>query len=135
MSVKDTLKEYAFIMKLDVSNLEESARWYKDRLGLIHDPRFDTPTWRQFNLPDIKRVAIGLNVDPPKVGTGGAVATFIVEDIVASREALTRQDIQVGPILDPGHDVKLCFFNDPDGNALGLRQNPPHHPHPRQLGS
>jgi glyoxylase I family protein len=134
MSLKDILGEYGFVAKVDVSDLDASAKWYESKLGLIPDPRYNTPTWRQFNLPGIPLTAIGLNLNPAGVGSGGAVSTFIVDNIEAARKNLIAQGVQVGSIVDVGHGVLLCFFKDPDGNSLGLRQNSPDQPRPAQIG-
>lgn len=134
MSLKDILGEYGFVAKVDVSDLDASANWYESKLGLIPDPRYDTATWRQFNLPGITLSAIGLNRNAAGVGSGGAVSTFVVNDITAARASLIEQGIPVGPITDVGSGVLLCFFKDPDGNSLGLRQNSPDHPKASQIG-
>ncbi|MEH1945345.1 MAG: hypothetical protein V7L01_34740 [Nostoc sp.] len=35
MTLKNTFGEYSFVTKLDVTNLEASAEWYKSKLGLV----------------------------------------------------------------------------------------------------
>jgi len=134
MSLKDLLGEYGFVAKVDVSDLDASANWYGSKLGLIPDPRYNMPTWRQFNLPGITLSAIGLNLNAAGVGSGGAVSTFVANDITAARASLIEQGISVGPITDVGSGVLLCFFKDPDGNSLGLRQNSPDQPKASQIG-
>ncbi|MDN7676412.1 VOC family protein [Burkholderia oklahomensis] len=134
MLLKNITKEYAFVSKIDVSDLDASSDWYQKNLGLIPDSRYDTPSWRQFNLPDLKRVALGLNFDSVNVGTGGAVLTFVVNNILDARQQLVENKVPVSPIIDVGHDVKLCFFHDPDGNSLGLRQNAGSQPPAEVLG-
>jgi glyoxylase I family protein len=134
MSLKDIFGDYGFVAKVDVSDLDTSAGWYESKLGLIPDSGYDTPTWRQFNLPGIPLTAIGLNLNPVGVGSGGAVSTFVVDDIAAARDGLIAQGVEVGPIIDVGHGVLLCFFKDPDGNALGLRQNSSGQPKAAQMG-
>jgi len=130
MSLKDIVGNYGFVAKVDVSDLDVSTSWYEGKLGLILDERYNTPTWRQFNLPGVPLAAIGCNLNPAGVGSGGAVSTFVVLDIVTARTGLIAQGVAVGPIIDVGHGVLLCFFKDPDGNALGLRQNSPDKPKP-----
>lgn len=134
MALKDIIGDYAFVTKMDVSDLDKSANWYEQRLGLVHDARFDTPTWRQFSVPGIARVAIGLNRDPAGVGSGGSVGTFVVSNISAARHGLIEHGVDVGAIIDVGHGVQLAFFQDPDGNALGLRQNGSQHPKAAEIG-
>ena len=130
MSLKDMVGDYGFVAKVDVSDLDASTDWYEGKLGLMLDERYSTPTWRQFALPGISRTAIGLNLNPAGVGSRGAVSTFVIADIAAVRNALLAQGIAVGPIVDVGHGVLLCFFRDPDGNSLGLRQNSKGQPKP-----
>lgn len=130
MSLKDLVGDYGFVAKVDVSDLDASTDWYERKLGLMLDERYSTPTWRQFGLPGISRTAIGLNLTPAGVGSRGAVSTFVLVDIAAARKALIAQGVAVGPIVDVGHGVLLCFFKDPDGNSLGLRQNSKGQPKP-----
>lgn len=134
MLLQKIAKEYAFVAKIDVSNLDKSSEWYQKNLGLVPDIRYDTPSWRQFNLPDLKRVALGLNFDATNVGTGGAVLTFVVDNIDDARQHLIENKVIVSDIIDVGHGVKLCFFQDPDRNSLGLRQNSPDQPSAATIG-
>ena len=133
MSLKDIIGEYGFVAKLDVSNLQVSAGFYT-ALGLEHDPRFDTPTWMQFNLPGIDQVAIGLSASG-NVSTGGSVPTFVVNDINAARQSLLDAGVEVGPIQDVGLGVLMAFFQDPDSNTLALRQNPSSQPSATEIGA
>ena len=133
MSLKDIIGEYGFVAKLDVSNLQASAAFYT-ALGLEHDPRFDTPTWMQFNLPGIDQVAIGLSASG-NVSPGGSVPTFVVNDINAARQSLIDTGVEVGPIQDVGLGVLMAFFQDPDSNTLALRQNPSSQPRATEIGA
>jgi glyoxylase I family protein len=130
MSLKEMVGNYGFVAKVDVSDLNASTDWYQGKLGLMLDERYSTPTWRQFTLPDLPSTAIGCNLNAGGVGSGGAVSTFVVVDIETARNNLLAQGIDVGAIVDVGDGVLLCFFKDPDGNALGLRQNAPEQPSP-----
>ncbi|MBN3872789.1 MULTISPECIES: VOC family protein [unclassified Nostoc] len=123
MTLKNTFGEYSFVTKVDVTNLEASVEWYKSKLGLVPEDKYDTPSWRQFSFPDIPRFAIGLNLSS-SVETGSSVSTFVVNNIVAARQSLIEKGVEVGPITDVGHGVQLSVFKDIDGNLLGLRQNP-----------
>jgi glyoxylase I family protein len=127
--------EYAFVAKVNVSDLDKSVKWYVDKLGLQEDTRFRTDTWRQFNLPGIPRVAIGLN-KPVKEeeGTGGGVSTFVVDKINDTYDSLKEKGIDITSPADVGKGVLMCFFKDPDGNSLALRQNPSNHPKAAEIG-
>lgn len=121
--MKNTFGEYSFVIKVDVTNLEASVEWYKDKLGLVPQSKYDTPNWRQFSFPDIAGFAIGLNLSN-SVEIGNTVSTFVVNDIVSARQSLIEKGVEVEPITDVGHGVQLSIFKDIDGNLLGLRQNP-----------
>lgn len=130
MALADLIGEYGLVIKLNVSDLSASQNWYESNLELVHDPRFDVPGWwAQLYLPEFgPAVAIGLNVDAKKTGSGGETTTFVVDDIVLARNALIAKGISVTPISTVPTGVQLANFADPDQNALGLRQNPPSFP-------
>jgi glyoxylase I family protein len=134
MSLKDVIGEYGFVVKLDVSNLQVSAGFYEKGLGLVHDPRFDTDTWIQFNLPGLKQEAIGLSASGG-ASTGGTTPTFVVNDINAAKKSLLQNDVEVGPIQDVGLGVQMAYFQDADGNPLALRQNPSSQPRATEIGA
>ncbi|MEH2288684.1 VOC family protein [Nostoc sp.] len=123
MTLKNTFGEYSFVTKVDVTNLEASVKWYKDKLGLVPEDKYDTPSWRQLSIPDIGNFAIGLNLSNSVVA-GSTVSTFVVSNIAAARQSLIEKGVEVEPITDVGHGVQLSVFKDIDGNLLGLRQNP-----------
>lgn len=116
-----------FVSKLDVSDLDASIEWYSGKLGLTLDPNYRTAQWAQMNIPGIPGMAIGL-WEGGSVGTGGSVPTFVVDDIAAVRESLIASGVDVGPVEDVGDGALLAFFQDPDGNQLGIRQNGPSGP-------
>lgn len=123
MSLKDIIGEYGLVIKIDVSDLEKSVNWYSEKLHLELDERYNAETWRQLNIPDVTNTAFGLYLNPEGIGKGGKKATFVVNDIVAARNELIRNNVNVEEIINLGEWVKLAFFTDPDGNILGLRQN------------
>ncbi len=124
MSLQSIIGEYALTLKVDVSDLTASINWYEEKLGFKKLDLFPTKTWAQLAIPDIDNASIGLYVNPERVGTGGAVTTFVVDDIKTARQALIDKGVSVGEIQEAGEGVKLAFFKDLDGNSLGLRQNP-----------
>jgi catechol 2,3-dioxygenase-like lactoylglutathione lyase family enzyme len=125
--------ETGLVARLNVTEVEASARWYESKLGMIPDHRFDAPHWRQLNLNGVVGAAVGLSQDQT-VGNGGSVVTFVVSSIERARDELMEEGVPVGPIESPGHGVQLAPFQDIDGNNLALRQNPDSYPSPRQIG-
>ncbi|MCG8421391.1 MAG: VOC family protein [Proteobacteria bacterium] len=127
MKLSDCIGKYAIVAKVDVSDLESSVSWYRDKLCLTVDDRFTTETWVQLRV-GIPYVAIGLNLSASNVGTAGGVTTFVVDDIEFARNNLIAKGVEVSAIEEVAKGVKLAFFSDPDGNHLGLRQNSKGHP-------
>lgn len=115
--------EYAVVSKVDVRDLSVGHSFYEAKLGFVLDPRFSTETWRQYNAPGIRGFALGLNLSSNGGGSGSQATTVVVSNIEVARNALISLGVDVGPIEDAGKGVRLAFFKDPDGNALGLRQN------------
>lgn len=125
MSLTSLIGEYSVVIKIEVSNLERSTDWYVNKLQLEVDTAFDAQTWRQLIIPDNPNVVIGLHLNQGGDGVGGKKVTFVVTDIRVAHEALLRQGVDVQPVVDIEGSVKLAFFEDPDGNVLGLRENIP----------
>ena len=121
--------EYGFVAKVEVSDMTTSVLWYTTKLGFMVNNKYtDIQQWRQLFMPGIDpNVQLGLyqpcSGPPCKITTsGGAVSTFVVSNI---HEAITELEAN-GIACEPewaGEGVCECFFKDPDGNGLGLRQN------------
>lgn len=131
MSLKDIIGPYALVFKQNSPSVPKSRKWFVEKLGLVHDPRYDLPAgtgdiWSQLNIPEIKNVALGLSKGP--VGPGSTVLTFVVPDIEHARKQLIANNVKVGKIEDVGLGVLLAFFKDDVGNPLCLRQNPKDQP-------
>ena len=120
--MKEIIGDYAVVSRINVKSIKDSLEWYKSKLGFEHDPRFDSPNWSQLTI-GIDNVAIGLN-QQKFTGSGKTVLTFVTDDIQAARESLIKRGVKVSEIENAGQGVSLVFFEDIDGNLLGLRQNP-----------
>lgn len=125
VSLTGMLDEYGFVVKVDVTDLDRSLQWYKDKLGFSVDERHTAGSWRQLTLPELPNTALGLYLNPDGAGLGGKKATFVVTDIEAVRQSLVRDGVEVDEIVNLGDWVKLAFLRDPDGNVFGIRQNLP----------
>ncbi|WP_299008096.1 VOC family protein [uncultured Shewanella sp.] len=128
--------EIGFVAKIDVSSMAKSIQWYTEKLDLEIDPRFEGPYWNQLNIKNMKRFALGLSLAKPGrgIGSGQAVMTFVVDNIEDAKVDLEAKNVVVSEIKDVGQGVKLAFFNDPDKNALGLRQNSKSEPAACEIG-
>jgi predicted lactoylglutathione lyase len=127
--MKKVVKEYAFISKIEVSDINKSVLWYEN-LGFERDTRYDVKdVWTQMTM-GIPNTVIGLSQvskeTKPK-GTGGGVLTFVVENIHETVKKLEKLKISVSGIysykVSETKEVLMAFFNDPDNNTLGIREN------------
>lgn len=123
MSLAGLLDEYGFVVKIDVTDLDRSLKWYQDKLGFQLDERYSAGSWRQLIIDELPNTAIGLYLNPDGAGLGGKKATFVVTDIEGLRNHLLRAGVEVDEIIELGDWVKLAFFRDPDGNVFGIREN------------
>ncbi|MBP0016295.1 MAG: VOC family protein [Cyanobacteria bacterium SBLK] len=111
-----------WVVKFNVSNLEESVAWYEEKLDMMRNTEFDTPVWTQVFYPDVPNTQIGLFESFPD-GSGAATATIVVPDIEYGVSLLQKRGVYITPPCDADKGVALSFFQDPDGNGLALRQN------------
>ena len=104
-----------------VSDLARSKAWYTEVFGV--QPYFDEPYYVGFNIAGYE---LGLNpsktVDP---GPGGSVAYWRVGNIDDAVEWFAKAGAVVrSPIQDVGGGIRVADLSDPDGNLLGLIENP-----------
>jgi predicted enzyme related to lactoylglutathione lyase len=105
-----------------VSDLERAKAWYAQVFGV--QPYFDEPFYVGFNIAGYE---LGLNPDAQVAtpGPGGTIAYWRVPDI---EEAVARF-IAAGavlktPVQEVGGGIETADLTDPDGNLLGLIENP-----------
>jgi predicted enzyme related to lactoylglutathione lyase len=102
-----------------VSDAARARAWYSEALGI--EPYFDEPFYVGF---DVGGYELGLdpnNEDP----SAGPVTYWGVDDADAAltqlraRGARLHRDVQ-----DVGEGIRLASVLDPDGNIVGIIQNP-----------
>jgi len=123
MSLAGLLSDYGFVVKVDVTDLDRSLKWYQEKLGFEVDEKHSAGSWRQLTLDALPNTALGLYLNPEGAGLGGKKATFVVTNIDALRNSLVRDGVDVDEVLELGDWVKIAFFRDPDGNVFGIREN------------
>ena len=105
-----------------VSDLQRAKSWYAEVFGVL--PYFDEPFYVGF---DIGGYELGLNPDGgvAQPGPGGTVAYWRVPDIEAAVARFTTAGAALKtPVQEVGGGIKTADFADPDGNLLGLIENP-----------
>jgi catechol 2,3-dioxygenase-like lactoylglutathione lyase family enzyme len=113
-------------VSVPVTDLERSARFYEETLGLTRVP--GQGAWPEFQLGQVSLYLI----DPKNLGREfegphtGAIA-LRVPDVAAAKVVLEQAGVAFdGEIFDTGV-CHMAFFHDPDGNALMLhRRYAPH---------
>jgi len=113
-------------VSVPVTDLERSAAFYRDTLGL---PQIGHGAWPEFQLGENLSIYL---LDPTNMGQTftaphSSQIALRVPDVAATRAELEQAGVAFdGEILDTGV-CHMAFFRDPDGNALMLhRRYAPH---------
>ena len=108
-------------VSVPVTDLERSAAWYRDTLGLEQTGH---GVWPEFRLGENLFLYL---LDPTNIGQEfrgphtSAIA-LRVADVAASRRALEEKGVEfAGDVFDTGV-CHMAHFEDPDGNALMLHR-------------
>ncbi len=105
------------------ADLAKAKAWYAQVFGA--EPYFDQPFYVGF---DIGGYELGLMpAEPPahQPGNRGVVAYWRVADCAAAHaRVLSLGARDLSPVQDVGEGIKVATVTDPDGNALGLIENP-----------
>lgn len=114
--------KYGFVT-VSVKNMEESAAFYKEILGLQEAKRFSPrPGIDIMFLKDEKGNAIELIAQEEEAGSGGKGPVsigFEVDDLDAVIAMLKQKDVAItsGPVGAPG-GTRFAFVNDPNGVGI-----------------
>lgn len=103
-------------------DLAGAKAWYSQAFGV--EPYFDEPFYVGF---DVAGYELGLSPDSDVAdpGRGGSVAYWRVEAIEAAVERFAALGAAVlSPIQDVGEGIKVATVGDPEGNLIGLIENP-----------
>jgi catechol 2,3-dioxygenase-like lactoylglutathione lyase family enzyme len=109
-------------VSVPVTDLERSARFYEETLGLERVP--GPGGWPEFQLGENLSLYL---VDPANIGEAfsgphTAHIALRVPDVEGVRRELEEKGIEFqGDVLDTGV-CHMAFFRDPDGNALMLHR-------------
>jgi predicted enzyme related to lactoylglutathione lyase len=82
-----------------VSDLEESLKFFTEKLGLEHDPNQDAPDFRGFKVP-AGSLPFGLTpatTYTPPVGTIGVY--FRTDDLEGAQDALAKKGVKTTDIM------------------------------------
>ena len=104
---------------LAVSDMERARRFYEEVLGLAVEA--DVVGTVRYSCGGGTALAI---FERPTEPLDRTVAAFEVEDIEGEASELRERGVEVGDIITMPTGVKRAFFNDPDGNVIGMRQLP-----------
>ena len=102
---------------LAVSDMERARRFYEEGLGLAVEA--DVVGTVRYSCGGGTALAI---FERPMEPVDRTVAAFEVEDIEGEVNELRRRGVDVEGIITLPSGVKRAFFNDPDGNVIGMRQ-------------
>ena len=105
------------------TDLARAKAWYAEVFGV--QPYFDEPFYVGFNICGYE---LGLMPAEPPMhvpGTQGVAAFWGVDDAAAAHARLLSLGAkELAPVQDVGGGIKVSTVTDPDGNLLGVIENP-----------
>lgn len=105
------------------ADLARAKTWYAEAFGVA--PYFDEPFYVGFNVSGCE---LGLiPAEPPlhQPGNSGVVAYWGVDNAAAAHARLLALGAkELGAVQDVGGGIRVSMVADPDGNALGVIENP-----------
>ena len=104
---------------LAVSDMERARHFYEEALGLAVEA--DVVGTVRYSCGGGTALAI---FERPMEPVDRTVAAFEVEDIEGEVNELRARGVEVEGVINLPGGVKRAFFNDPDGNVIGMRQLP-----------
>ena len=114
------------ITMVTVSDMDRSARFYRDTLGL--KLRFQSPDWTEFDMGSTTLALHGGGAPAPPQGkeqyAGRASIGFNVENVDRVFEELKSKSVRVvmPPTQPAGEGIRLAVFLDPDGLPISFAQ-------------
>lgn len=108
-------------VSLPVSDLEKSARWYQDVLGLELNRKLDNPPWCEFNTA-VAGLTVGL-AEVTKVRNGDVMLSLGVENLDTVIQRLSDLKVDISKPVSVDGVMRAITILDLDGNALMLREN------------
>jgi catechol 2,3-dioxygenase-like lactoylglutathione lyase family enzyme len=112
-------------VRIAVRDVDRAVAFYRDTLGMPF--LFQFPGMAFFDLNGTRLML----VDPASRDFGGkSVIYYRVGDIGQAHAALTERGVEFSDAphvvhSDDGHELWMCFFDDPDGNVLALMSEVP----------
>jgi len=112
------IKDVAFTAYA-VSDVPRAIAFYRDILGLEQGEWFND-RFIEFNVGS---TAFAIDGDPPPGAEPGKCTgvNFEVDDVVAAREHLLRNNVAVSDVYD-FPPCFMCLAKDPDGNSFTLHK-------------
>ena len=102
-----------------VSDLEQAKAWYRRLLDT--DPYFDQPFYVGFAVGGFE---LGLIPDG-QPGAGGPTAYWGTADAGAELERILGLGATLdSPLAEVGESIWVATVRDPDGNVIGIIENP-----------
>jgi catechol 2,3-dioxygenase-like lactoylglutathione lyase family enzyme len=104
---------------LAVSDMERARHFYEEGLGLAVEA--DVVGTVRYSCGGGTALAI---FERPMEPVDHTVAAFELENIEGEVKELRGRGVEVEGIITMPNGVRRAFFNDPDGNVIGMRELP-----------
>src|SRR5262245_38227464 len=105
------------------TDLAKAKAWYAEAFGV--KPYFDEPFYVGFGVAGYELGLLPAEGELHQPGNRGVVAYWGVENAEEAHARLLKLGAKpLSPVQDVGEGIKVAMVTDPDGNALGLIENP-----------
>jgi len=105
------------------ADLAKAKAWYAEVFGV--KPYFDEPFYVGFDIGGYELGLIPTESPAQAPGTQGVVAYWGVDDCAAAHtRVLALGARELTAVQDVGEGIKVSTVTDPEGNALGIIENP-----------
>ena len=106
-----------------VPDLDAAKRWYADAFGV--EPYFDQPFYVGFSVAGYELGLVPQEAPLHQPGNRGVLAYWGVANADAAWKRITAAGAKpVDAVKDVGDGIRVGVVADPDGNAIGLIENP-----------
>ncbi len=105
------------------ADLARAKAWYAAVFGVA--PYFDEPFYAGFNVAGFELGLVPAQASLHEPGNRGVVAYWGVNDAAAAHaRLLSLGATELSAVQDVGEGIRVSTVTDPDGNALGVIENP-----------
>lgn len=107
-----------------VKNVSAAHEFYSKKLGIRETFAGDGKTWAAMRVGEKTLMLVGPNKNWRARPGLGAGVMFTVRDLDGAIAELRERGINVSRVMEVPNGGRAAYFQDPDGNSLGVFEPP-----------